>query len=297
MRYVVLGVPTSAGAYGVGQEQTPRALRDAGLIGALRDRGIEVADGGDVEGAIFAPDPARRRAQNLDTVAAVARRVGDAVKPLADDGAVPIVVGGDCTITLGVVAGLLASDSDVRLAYFDGDLDLSTPETTRSGILDAMGIGHLLGLPGAAPELASVGPRQPLLDGAAIALIGYEASDVDEREHAILSAHSVNHFPANLVRESPSGTARAALDAIGPGPLVVHFDIDAVDSIDLPLAHYPHFNTGVTLDDAQECLAALLASPHLAAVTLTEINPLHDPQRTYIDRLIAAFTRSFQSTV
>lgn len=295
MRFVVLGAPTSAGAYGVGQEQAPRALRDAGLIGALQARGIDVEDGGDVDGAIFTPDPTRRRAQNVDSVVVVAGHVRDAVRRVAHDGVVPIVVGGDCTITLGVVAGLLDSDPDVRLAYFDGDLDLSTPETTRSGILDAMGIAHMLGLPGAAPELATLGSRQPLLDGAAIALVGYEASDVDEREQAILAEHAVNHFPAEQVRNSPGGTAQGALDAIGPGSLVVHFDIDAVDSIDLPLAHYPHFNTGVTLDTAEECLAQLLASPRLAAVTLTEINPLHDPQRTYIKRLVTALARSFES--
>jgi arginase len=36
----VLGVPTSAGAFAPGQEKAPAALREAGLLGALGDRGI-----------------------------------------------------------------------------------------------------------------------------------------------------------------------------------------------------------------------------------------------------------------
>jgi arginase family enzyme len=40
-RLALIGAPTSAGAFAPGQEQAPRALRDAGLLDALRDAGAE----------------------------------------------------------------------------------------------------------------------------------------------------------------------------------------------------------------------------------------------------------------
>ncbi len=42
--------------------------------------------------------------------------VAHAVERQARGGRMPIVLGGDCTITLGVVAGLQRVDDDVRLA-------------------------------------------------------------------------------------------------------------------------------------------------------------------------------------
>ena len=73
----------------------------------------------------------------------------------------PLVVGGDCTITLGVVAGFARHGADVGLLYFDGDADLSTPASTGSGVLDSMVVAHLLCE--GAPELTGLGPRVPLL--------------------------------------------------------------------------------------------------------------------------------------
>jgi arginase family enzyme len=69
------------------------------------------------------------------------------------------VVGGDCTITLGVIAGFRRRYPDVGLIYADKDADLRTPETADSIILDATGVAHLLGHGSA--ELAQLGGPPP----------------------------------------------------------------------------------------------------------------------------------------
>ena len=43
----VIGAPTSAGAFGPGQERAPSAFRAHGLLDALRARGLDVVDRGD----------------------------------------------------------------------------------------------------------------------------------------------------------------------------------------------------------------------------------------------------------
>ena len=58
-----------------------------------------------------------------------------------------LVLGGDCTVELGTVAGAIRSGTTVGLAYIDLDADLNTPETG-DGILDWMGVAHLLDVPG-----------------------------------------------------------------------------------------------------------------------------------------------------
>ena len=79
------------------------------------------------------------------------------------------------------------------------------------------------------------------------------------------------------------GAAVAAL-ARHTSSLVVHFDVDAVDSRDLPLANFPHYGTGIPLDAAGEVLAILCAAPTLAAVVLTEVNPSYDPTGRQLSR-------------
>ena len=47
---IIIGAPSSAGAYAPGQEKAPEALRAAGLLECLRAHDISVDDRGDVPG-------------------------------------------------------------------------------------------------------------------------------------------------------------------------------------------------------------------------------------------------------
>ena len=145
-KVAVLGVPTSAGSHHAGQDRAPAALRAAGFVSQLREAGLDVTDVGDVPGVVFTPDAPDASARHLATVVQVASGVADAVATALAGQRLPVVLGGDCTITLGVLAGLQRHDPGAALIYFDGDADLGTPQTTSSGVLDAMGIAHLLGL-------------------------------------------------------------------------------------------------------------------------------------------------------
>ena len=78
--------------------------------------------------------------------------LADAVERAAAPDAVLVVLGGDCTITLGVLAGMQRVEPDTGLVYFDGDADLGRPGEG-SGILDAMGIA--LHRPGQGDRLSS----------------------------------------------------------------------------------------------------------------------------------------------
>lgn len=68
----------------------------------------------------------------------------------------------------------------------------------------------------------------------------------------------------------------------------MHFDVDAVDSGDLPLANFPHYGTGVSLTAAEAVLGVLLASAKLAAVVFTEVNPSYDPSGKSLSRYVDA---------
>ena len=176
--WVMIGVPSSAGAHHAGQELAPAALRSAGLIDRLTAAGVKATDAGDLPGSVFASDPDAVGGRNLRAVAAVARQVCDAVADVAASGRLPLVLGGDCTITIGVVAGFRRTEPDIALLYLDGDADLGVPGDGGSGIFDSMGITHMLG--GGAPELAGLGGEVPLLTPDRLAIIGSDPRETSD---------------------------------------------------------------------------------------------------------------------
>src|ERR1039457_7523085 len=154
----------------------------AGRVYWLRAAGESVLDAGNLPGAAFAVDRDHPNARNLAAVPRVAHQVADAVADAIADPAHPgqlaLVVGGDCTITLGVIAGFRRHHPDVGLVYVDGDADLGTPDTDGSGIFDSMGIAHLLGR--GAPELTGLGGAAPLLDPVRLAMVGGDPRETDD---------------------------------------------------------------------------------------------------------------------
>lgn len=298
MELAVMGVPSAAGAYGVGLAHAPAAFRRAGLIEGLRGAGLNVVDLGDLPQVPYATDPLHPRRQNLDLVVAVALSVAGRVEAIAADDRVPLVLGGDCTLTLGVVSGLIRRQPDIALAYLDGDIDLSTPETTRSGILDAMGVAHMLGLEGAAPALRDIGGRTPLMEGRRIAAIGYDELELDGGRRELADLHGLRRFGRSVVEGRAAEMATAALAALADRDgLVVHFDVDVIDSTQLPLAQFPKFNQGLTVEDAMAVLEVLCAAPDVAAIVVTEANVDNDPDGRYVRRLVDGMVRAISANL
>jgi arginase len=272
----VIGVPTSAGAFAPGQEQAPTALRNAGLIEALREAGIDLRDHGDREAWRWRPDRGDPRAQNLAKVVEVVRDTADRVAGAVAAGELPLVLGGDCTVGVGTVAGLLAGEP-VTLLYFDLHADLNLPESVLPGALDWMGMAHMLGESGARRELVEAGPRTPLLEPGQVILFGWGPEQAQAGEREAVRRLAIETFAADEVASDRAAAAAQALESIGDryDRFLVHFDVDVIDFTDTPLSENPGRNEGLAYEDAIEALVALLASPRLAGLTVTELNPDH----------------------
>src|SRR5688572_4417013 len=112
-RLSIIGAPSSAGAYAPGQERAPAALREAGLCDRIRGFGVDVHDLGDTESFRWQVDRNNPRAMNALAVARAARSTADLVGKALGKGGAALVLGGDCTVELGTVAGTLRSTHDV----------------------------------------------------------------------------------------------------------------------------------------------------------------------------------------
>jgi arginase len=295
MKLSLLGVPSSAGAQNGGIEKAPAALRRAGLAEALRSAGCEVEDRGDQTEMPYAADlePAHRKSQNLEPVLEVSRSLAARVESVLRDGRMPLVLGGDCTIALGFLAGACRGGAELGLVYLDRDADLNTPATTRSGILHGMVVAHLLGR--GLPELSRLGERFPLLRPGRLALLG--ADRLDPAEIPVYEALPSYRLHSPEIRAR--GAARVAgevLERVAPrgGAFLVHFDVDAVDGEELPATDFPAPG-GLALREAQELLANLAGSPGFVGIEITEYNPDKDQRGLTAARLVETLARTLGS--
>jgi arginase len=279
-RLALIGVPTSAGAFAPGQEQAPTALREVGLVELLREAGVDVNDRGDREAWRWRPDRVNRRAQNLAKVVEIVAETAERVTAAVGEEEATLVLGGDCTVGVGTVAGHVSTGERVGLLYFDLHADLNVPDTVAPGALDWMGLAHMLGEQGAARELVEVGPRAPLLEPEQVVLFGWDSEGAERGERDAVARLSIEAITVEEVRAGPSAAAARALGLIGSRAerLLVHFDVDVIDFTDTPLSENPGRNEGLPYADAIRALDALLASALMAGMTLTELNPNHVEQ-------------------
>ncbi|HEU4560978.1 MAG TPA: arginase family protein [Longimicrobium sp.] len=271
----IIGAPSSAGAYAPGQEGAPAALRAAGLAERLSARGIPVRDLGDVPGFRWRVDRANPRAMNAGAAAAVARATANQVSAAMATGGAVLVLGGDCTVELGTVAGALRESERIGLVYVDLDTDLHTPASTTDGALDWMGVAHLLGIDGALPELAELGPRVPMLRPEQVHFFGTGNSEPIERQR--IQELGIAQTRVDDVAADPEGAARAVVDGWARrfDRLLIHLDVDVLDFAHTPLAENTRRNTGLRFEPLIAALRVLLQAPNWAALTICELNPDH----------------------
>jgi arginase len=265
------------GAFAPGQEKAPGALRKAGLVEQLARAGVDVDDHGDLAVRRWVPDRAHHTAQHALVIGEVVRETSTAVERMMANGQAALVLGGDCTIELGTVSGVLSTGRAVGLIYLDLHPDLNVPTAVPDGALDWMGLAHLIGVEGALVELAQAGPFAPMLDPDRVVLLGYDPSQSTAFERAAIEQYGITAIPVENVAASPEAAATAALAAIPDtvDSVLVHFDVDIVDFTDLPLSEERVRNRGLTFEQAMRALGTLVADERFAGLTITELNPDH----------------------
>ena len=272
-KIALLGSPSSAAAMSLGHEGAPTALRAAGLVERLRSIGYEVSDLGDDLPQLYQPDEESPRARNLPRVLAAIEALKPRVEAAVKSAALPLILSGDCSAALGLIAGVRRYFRHVSMIYMDRDADVNTPATTRSGCVDGMVVSHLTGR--GAPELIRFWGEPPLVRDADLALFGVVRLDPAEEEF-LRTAPLRRYLAADVRRNGAVTTAETAIDRIhGNGnEFVLHFDVDVI--ADFQARNYPGTG-GLSLDEVREALEVFVKQKHLAAIEVTAYNPTKDP--------------------
>src|SRR3954465_6284074 len=172
----IIGVPLDLGGGRRGVDMGPSALRIAGIGEQIPALGYIVADKGDLPAPIPETQELRdERKKYIRDIAKICQRVYQLSLASLEEGAMPIVLGGDHSIAAGSVAAVAewakkTRNLPVGLLWIDAHGDMNTPATSPSGNVHGMPLAALLGSEPA--ELSRIGSFSPKGTADCPALIG-----------------------------------------------------------------------------------------------------------------------------
>jgi arginase len=291
--WTVLGAPLDSSGAARGEQRAPAALRAAGLVGTL---GTD--DAGDAPSLL--DDPARDPATGLIGFAGLvtaSRTIRQRVTSLLAAGARPLVVGGDCTILLGIAAALRDRHTRVGLWFVDGHADFYNGQTSPTGEGADMELAILTGR-GLAGLVDLADP--PLILPGDVALLGHrrpeQGSEVAE-ELGFLPPELFHLDATTITRRGPAQVGREVEQRIADrvDHAWLHLDLDALDERALPAVTYPQAN-GLDWDAATALLRPLAGSPGLIGMSVADFNPDLDPQGRYAARVVELLAAVLRGT-
>jgi arginase len=292
MHIDLVGVPLDFGAGRRGVDMGPSAIRYAGLRDGLEALGHQVMDHGNlavpVNETCEEGDP---RLKYMEPIVRVAQALAERVDSSMVAGHLPLVLGGDHSLSLGSVMGA-ARGRNLGLIWLDAHGDFNTHETSPSGNIHGMPLAAICGY-GASPLVTLGGwdDEGAKIDADKVAIVG--ARDLDEREKTLLRASGVTVYSMDAVdRYGIHDVMCRAIDVVSRDTdgIYLSLDLDGVDPMYAPGVGTP-VPGGLTFREAHLAVELIAECGHLVGMDLVEVNPILD-QRNATAELAVQFALS-----
>ncbi|NKE35592.1 arginase [Natronococcus sp. JC468] len=293
----IIGAPMDYGANRRGVDMGPSAIRYAGLADGLEDAGVEPVDAGDLhipraeERDPDAAQPREGNAKFLREVGDVCSRLSEEVAAAIEEGAFPLVLGGDHSVAVGSMGGA-SRTATLGAVWFDAHADLNTPESSPSGNVHGMPLAAALGR-GTFAEMEWA--HAPNLREESIAYVGLRS--IDERERQWVRDSEMTAFTmADIDERGITAVVEDALDVATAGTDGIHvsLDLDWLDPKAAPGVGTP-VRGGVTYREAHSALERVSTRDQredvLRSMDVVEVNPILD-ERNETATLAADLTAS-----
>ena len=233
--------------------------------------------------------------RNADAIAHYAREQAGLVRNVLDAGYFPLAIGGDCSILIGNALGLRKSGR-YGLFFLDGHTDFAWPSMSRSKAAAGMDLAIVTGY--AHPKLADIDDMKPYIQEGRVWCVGNR--EYDEVYEKAIRESRIHYTDLPSLRQTGVGHCVASFlwmvqekDLDG---FWVHIDLDVLDDALMPAVD-SRTEGGLTYEELDEALRALLADPKAAGLEITVLDPDLDPDGRYTEAFVREFTRSFRSAI
>lgn len=289
----IIGVPLGYGAGQKGSELGVTALRLSDIHGNLltehiKELGYEVKDYGDVE--IVKPSyvaDAKENPKYLKEMLASCENISVSLKQILEDGAFPVILGGDHSIAIGTFSAISSfyktQEKEIGLIWFDAHADINTHETSPSGNIHGMPLAAILGF--GEPSLVNLEGFAPKLNPKFCAHVG--ARDLDAGEQRRIRGLDMRDNFFTMSDIDRRGMLACVEDAIkiasqAPGGYAVTFDIDMIDPRFAP-GSGTLVRGGTTYREAHLALEVIAEHGGMRSFEIVEVNPMLDESNITVE--------------
>lgn len=271
----LIGVPIDLGAEHRGVDMGPSAVRYARVREKLESLGYDIEDKGDIltsrPGSCFIDGT---NLKYLDEIERVNTELCHMVAGEMEKGRFPLVLGGDHSIAIGTISGVLQHKKRLGVIWFDAHGDINTAETSPSGNIHGMPVAVSFGL--GHERLTGVGGREAVLDPKKFVMIGIR--DLDPGEKLPLKQLGVLVYTMHEI--DMLGMARVMEEAIrivseDTDGVHVSFDMDVMDPLHAPGVGTPVFG-GLTYRESHLAMELIAAANIVSGAEFVEINTVLD---------------------
>lgn len=258
-----------------GVDMGPSAIRYAGIESRLEMLGYVVRDEGDIivqrQKQQAAPGT---HLKYVDEIARVNQQLCETVSAQIGKGYFPLVIGGDHSIAIGTIAGVLQHRPNTGVIWFDAHGDMNTASTSPSGNIHGMSLAVSLGH--GHERLTAIGGSERKLMPENVVLIGARALDpgekrfIQEQGIRVFTMHEIDRLGMGRVMEE-------ALQIVTTGTDGVHLslDLDGLDPHDCPGVGTPVIG-GITYRESHLAMEMLAEANVLTSAEFVEVNPILD---------------------
>lgn len=288
-RVDIIGAATSFGQPKFGVDLGPDALRYANLVGELESLNLDVNDKGNIYSG-FKVDVGTHSTgdentlKNYEQVVDFSERLAVAADESVASGALPLVIGGDHSLSIGSLAGISPHYDNLGVIWYDAHGDLNDSGSSPSGNIHGMPLAISCGI--GDERLVNIHKPGAKVKPENIVLIGMR--DLDEGEKKYIKEENILTFTMRDVREKGiSQVMSEAIEYLKEKTDGIHLslDVDALDPEETP-------GTGTPVDDGLSLWETLLAmnvlheSGDVTSMDLVEVNPLLDDQNKTAEKAV-----------
>lgn len=262
----IVTVPYRYDEYMDGLGRGPVALLKAGLRKRLSAAGVETTE----PKQSTLPDEQRVHGPIAANIGALGGNTAALVKESLDSGDPVLVLAGDDTASIGVLAGVQQAFEGKRigLVWIDAHADFNTPETSFSGILAGMPVAIVAGLAG--PIWRENANLKYTLPTDQILIAGVRSTD--EKESMLLKSTDVRVVDAKSPQRGPLYESAVERLLAHVDVVMVNVDLDVLDPQYVPSASTPEAN-GLTPKQAAWMINTVARHGKTAAICVTSLNP------------------------
>ena len=269
MNIGILGIPFNGDGTRPEMENPASTLREAGLYSLQKRIGERAQDYGDLEIPVYEGiRDSHTKVLNLEAWKQTSRKAAIKLHSIQEETDFVIVLGGDCSILLGIFGAFYLSQKRVGLISLDGHTDYRDPSSSSTGEPADLELAILTGT--GPHELTGLFGPPPLLHSTDAVVCGF-------REPDLIARSNIHRFDHRGFRKTGASIlADQALALLGHLDLLwLHFDVDVLDPTIMPVS-FPEPD-GLSINATLEFLSTSIRSQKITGLSIACYHPILDP--------------------